>query len=105
MKKYPDLTSLNVSLTRDQREYVAERVAEHGYGSASEYMRELIRRDKESHGQEELERKLLEGLDSGPMGPFRPGFFEKLRERIDSAAARAGARKPKKTPVKKARKR
>lgn len=105
MKKYPDLTSMNISLTRDQREYVSERVAEHGYGSASEYMRALIRKDKESRGQEELERKLLEGLDSGPMEPFRPGFFEKLRKKIDSSAARAGTRKSKKTPLRKARRR
>src|SRR5215204_1028778 len=99
MTKYPDLTSLNVSLTRDQREYVAERVAEHGYGSASEYVRDLIRRDAAGLADGRLEELALEGIRSGPAVPADPAFFERVRARSES-----GTRRPRGANVPTARK-
>ncbi len=86
MKKAPDLTSLNISLPRDQRDYVAECVADGGYGSASEYMRELIRKDAKERAEDKLQAMLLAGLDSG--SPIRGSkkFFADLRTRVDELA-------------------
>lgn len=94
MKKDPDLTRLNISLTRDQREYVCERAVE--YGSASEYMRELIRKDERQRAEEKLEALLIEGLDSGPAVRGGKEYFAKLRARIGAmskAKPKKGRRK------------
>lgn len=86
MKKSPDLTSLNISLPRGQREYVAACVTEGGYGSASEFVRELIRKDAKERAADKLQAMLLEGLDSGPPIRGSTKFFAELRARIDELA-------------------
>ncbi|HXG68321.1 MAG TPA: type II toxin-antitoxin system ParD family antitoxin [Blastocatellia bacterium] len=58
------MTSLNISLPESLREFVEEQVKTGGYGTASEYLRELIRADRKRKAQERLEALLLEGLDS-----------------------------------------
>lgn len=57
------MASLNISLPQQLKTYVEAQVAEGEYGTPSEYMRELIRRDKE-HRRQELEKKLLKALAS-----------------------------------------
>jgi len=79
-------TSMNVSLPKTLRGFVEERVSASAYTSASEYIRELIRKDREDRAtKEQLEQQLLEGLASGPAEQFDDDFFEKLKERIRSA--------------------
>ena len=58
------MASMNISLPESLREFVEERVAMGGYGTASEYLRELIRDDQKRKDQEKLEALLLEGLAS-----------------------------------------
>ena len=41
------MTTMNVSLPDDLKIFVDERVTHDGYGSTSEYVRDLIRRDRE----------------------------------------------------------
>ena len=40
------MSTMNVSLPASMRDYVDQRVAQANYGSASEYVRDLIRRDQ-----------------------------------------------------------
>ena len=56
---------MNISLPEPMRTYVEEQVASGGYGTTSEYIRELIRADQKRKATERLETLLLEGLDSG----------------------------------------
>lgn len=58
------MESMNISLPEGLRDFVHGQVAT-GYGSVSEYIRELIRADQLKKQQEALERQLLEGLASG----------------------------------------
>jgi antitoxin ParD1/3/4 len=85
MKPPSGFTSMNVSLPRSQRDYVEARVASGAYGSASEFVRELLRRDEKEHAKEKLERLLLEGIESGPPVPMDEGFFDDLRKRVRQA--------------------
>jgi antitoxin ParD1/3/4 len=78
--KYP---TMNVSLTDALRNVVAERVRSGLYGNASEYVRELIRRDEE--GARQLRALYQAGLDSGEPAPLSDE---------DWAALRAVARSP-----------
>jgi len=64
-------------------------IAQGRYSSASEYVRELIRADEKRKAEEQLEAKLLEGLNS-PESPMTPADWKGLRA---EALAKLAARK------------
>ncbi|MDM7920704.1 MAG: type II toxin-antitoxin system ParD family antitoxin [Pyrinomonadaceae bacterium] len=57
-------TTMNVSLPASMKAYVDERVEHDEYGTASEYIRELIRNDQRRREEAKLERVLLERLQA-----------------------------------------
>ena len=59
------MASLNISLPDPMRAFVEAEVAKGGFGTASEYIRHLIREAQKDAAQNRLEQLLLEGLDSG----------------------------------------
>jgi len=71
--------TMNVSLPDLLRDFVDEQVAQGGYGTSSEYVRELIRRDQE---RLRLRALLLEGAGSPVSGKAESGYFEALRARV-----------------------
>jgi len=58
------MPSMNISLPDPVKEFVDGQIAQGRYSSASEYVRELIRADEKRKAEEQLETKLLEGLNS-----------------------------------------
>lgn len=67
---------MNVSLSPDLRTFIDERVATGGFASTSEYVRSLIRRDRD---ESTLRNLLLEGARS-PAGPVADdAYFDRLR--------------------------
>ena len=56
------MATMNISLPDKLKSYVDNRVAKDGYGTASEYFRELIRQDQQRREQEQLKRAQLEKL-------------------------------------------
>lgn len=58
--------TMNIALTEPMRAYVAERVASGEFGSTSEYVRDLIRKDQREQRILRLRALVEEGLDSGP---------------------------------------
>ncbi len=70
---------MNISLPDTLKTYVDEQVAQRGYGTSSEYVRELIRKDQE---RQRLRGLLLEGAASAPAGPADASYFEGLRRRV-----------------------
>jgi len=58
------MQSMNISLPDPLKQFVDGQVAQGRYSSTSEYMRELIRADEKLKAQEQLEAKLLAGLNS-----------------------------------------
>jgi antitoxin ParD1/3/4 len=79
----PKTSTLNVSLTDTLREIVAARVQSGLYGNASEYMRELIRRDEEATQQ--MRALFQAGIASGEATPMTDDDWADLR----AAAQRA----------------
>ena len=73
------MTTMNVSLPDALKAYVDEQVSSRGYGTSSEYVRELIRKDRET---QRLRGLLLEGASSAPTGRADPRYFEGLRDRV-----------------------
>jgi antitoxin ParD1/3/4 len=58
------MESMNISLPEPLKQFVDGQISTGRYSSASEYVRELIRADEKRKAEEELEAKLLEGLNS-----------------------------------------
>ncbi len=58
-------TTMNISLPVSMKSFIDERLSGEGYGTASEYIRELIRADQKRQESLKLERLLLERLQSG----------------------------------------
>ena len=82
---------MNVSLPEELKEYV-EAQSQSGYSTPSEYVRELIRRDRKQRAQEQLNTLLLEGLNSGDALPADAKFWSDLKR---EALAKLEARKKK----------
>ncbi len=80
--------TMNISVPASLRIQMADRISDGGYGSVSEYVRELVREDLDRHAMENLERLLLEGVASGPAKPFTKADWKRLRA---EAARRIGA--------------
>jgi antitoxin ParD1/3/4 len=57
------MTSLNISLPDPLKAYVEERVSSGDFGTPSEFVRSLIRQDKEQR-RSQVENELLEALQS-----------------------------------------
>jgi antitoxin ParD1/3/4 len=57
------MTSLNISLPDPLKSYVEDRVASGDYGTPSEFIRSLIRQDKEQR-RSRLESELLDALET-----------------------------------------
>ncbi|NWG76586.1 MAG: type II toxin-antitoxin system ParD family antitoxin [Rubrivivax sp.] len=81
------MSTMNISLPDDLKAFVDEQVAARAYGSASEYLRALIRREKE---HEKLRQLLLEGAASPIVGEADARHLEGLRERVRRRAASRG---------------
>ena len=69
--------TMNISLPDSLRSFVDKQVSERGYGTSSEYVRELIRRDQDRQHLREL---LLEGAASSLTSPvfwsmIKPGHL------------------------------
>ncbi len=71
--------TMNISLPDGLKAFVDEQVAERGYGSVSEYVRDLIRKEQE---RTRLRNLLLEGATSTPAGIADTAYFEGLRKQI-----------------------
>ena len=71
------MTTMNISLPEALKAFVDEQVAGRGYGTSSEYVRELIRKDQD---RQALRALLLEGAASAPAVTADAAYFASLRE-------------------------
>jgi antitoxin ParD1/3/4 len=73
------MSAMNISLPDSLRAFVEEQVAEHGYSTNSEYVREVLRKEQE---RQHLRSILLEGAASPPSAPADSAHFAALRGRV-----------------------
>jgi antitoxin ParD1/3/4 len=71
--------TMNISLPDSLKDFVDEQVDKRGFGTSSEYVRELIRRDQDRVRLREL---LLAGASSRPGAPVGADYFNGLRKRV-----------------------
>jgi len=77
-----DRASMNISLPESMRTWIEEVVAKSGYGTASEYFRDLVRQDQARRARAEIEARLLESLDSGPATEMTKADWDHMRREL-----------------------
>lgn len=76
------MSTMNISLPDDMKGFVDQQVASRGYGTSSEFVRDLIRKEQE---RQHLRSLILAGIASGVDGPMDDAYFERLRERVSGS--------------------
>jgi antitoxin ParD1/3/4 len=76
------MTTMNISLPESMQSFVEEQAKNRGYRTVSEYLLTLIKEAQLQQAREELDAKLLEGLDSGPATPMTSGDWDELKRRV-----------------------
>lgn len=69
---------MNISLPESLKSFVDQQVVERGFGTSSEYVRELIRKEQD---RQRLRRLLLAVARTAPGGPADAVYFDGLRSR------------------------
>jgi antitoxin ParD1/3/4 len=78
------MSTMNISLPDSLKDFVDEQVNEGGYGTSSEYVRELIRKDKD---RLRLRGLLFAGAASAPTKSVDEAYFDRLRRKVKSGKA------------------
>ena len=73
------MSTMNISLPEGLKSFVDKQVNQRGYGTSSEYVRELIRMDQD---RLRLRGLLLDGASSAAAEPVGPSYFETLRRSV-----------------------
>lgn len=79
------MSTMNISLPESLKAFVDDQVNQRGYGTCSEYLRELIRKDQD---RLHLRTLLLAGASSTPAAPADATYFAGLRNRVQPHAKR-----------------
>jgi len=83
------MSTMNISLPDTLKAFVDEQVSQRGYGTSSEYVRDLIRRDQD---RQHLRALMLAGAATTPAAPANGAYFDDLRNRVRKGA-KAGTRR------------
>ncbi|UCV16525.1 type II toxin-antitoxin system ParD family antitoxin [Quatrionicoccus australiensis] len=73
------MSTMNISLPDALKSFVDDQVSQRGYGTSSEYVRELIRKDQD---RQQLRGLLLAGAASAPDSAADAAYFAGLRARV-----------------------
>jgi antitoxin ParD1/3/4 len=73
------MATMNISLPTSLKDFVDEQVDQRGYGTSSEHVRELIRKEQD---RLHLRSLLLAGASSAPAKPIDGAYFESLRRKV-----------------------
>ncbi len=78
---------ITITLPPEMKEYVESQVASGSFGNTSEYIRDLIRHDRQNQAMEKVEALIMEGINSGPPAPLTPDFIERIKTEIRKKAS------------------
>ena len=76
------MTTLNISLPDSMRTFIDEQIAQGGYSTASEYIRDLIRQAQKQAAKEKLDSLLIEGLESGKSIEVTDSWWQEKQQRL-----------------------
>lgn len=76
------MATMNISLPDTLKDFVESQVEAGGYGTSSEFMRDLIRRQQD---RTQLRALLVDGMESGHGSEVDGAYFDRLRDRVRRA--------------------
>ena len=81
------MSTMNISLPDELKQFVDQRIQSEGYGTSSEYLRELTRRDRVRDRDRDRDRAqfrqyVLDGMQSPLLGRVDASYFKSLRQRV-----------------------
>ena len=79
------MSTMNISLPEALKSFVDDQVGVRGYSTSSEYVRELIRKDRD---RQRLRGLLLEGAASPSAVTADADYFDRLRGRVRDSGQR-----------------
>ncbi len=79
------MSTMNISLPYSFKAFVDEQVSQRGYGTSSEYVGDLIRRDQD---RQRLRGLLLDGAMSAATIQADGTYFDNLRARLPATLKR-----------------
>ena len=83
------MATMNVSLPDAMKQWVEDQVQTGRYGNASDYVRDLVRRDQErAEARDEFERLVEEGIASGVSDLTLDEIFAQARRKALTEAKR-----------------
>jgi antitoxin ParD1/3/4 len=82
--------TMNISLPADMKDFIDRQVAERGYGTTSEFLRDLVRREQD---RLHLRTLILDGMASPRVAVADAAYFQTLKDRVADARKAAGAKK------------
>lgn len=79
------MATMNVSLPAPMKAWVETRSEGGLYSNASDYVRDLIRKDQErAAGIAEIQALITQGIESGTATPFdKAAFLARMRQQVD----------------------
>ncbi len=72
---------LTIKLPESMKDFIVQQAAKGGFKSESEYLQTLVVEAQNRQAQQELEEKLVEGLNS-PLSPMTPADWSELKREI-----------------------
>jgi len=76
-------TNLNISLPAALKQWVEEQIDREGYGTASEYIRQLIREERKRQARIHVEEQLQEALASGEPRAVNATTWKDSEKRVE----------------------
>ena len=76
------MTTLNISLPDSMRTFIEQKIAQGGYSTVSEYIRQLVRDDQKRAAKERLEALLMEGINSGPAVEITDEYWAEKKAKL-----------------------
>ncbi|MEX2091446.1 MAG: type II toxin-antitoxin system ParD family antitoxin [Pirellulales bacterium] len=89
---------MNISLPAPLKSWIEQQVEERGYSTASEFVRDVLRREQEQAARAAVDARLLQAIDSGESTPMTATDWKRIRteglERAQSIRNSQPPRKP-----------
>jgi len=86
-------TNLNISLPATLQQWLEEQIDRGGFGTASEYIRQLIREERKRQTRVFVEKKLQEALDSGEPKAVTSATWKETEKRVVARIKAASKRR------------
>ena len=70
---------MNISLPPTLKDWVDQQVSRRGFGTASEFVRQMLREEQQRELRQRIDTALIEGIESGPSTPMTSKDWDDIR--------------------------